>query len=454
MSSPSAPHSLRATPIAAARASRTASLLAALALPSLALAIPLDPDREVPMGAGPTDAPQAETTALAVPSLEMQTWFTAFNQTVSPVANPAGYGNPDHRIGFSLPRARFGFLGGHKGIDYNLRFGTNTRYDALSAADDRIGVVAAWVRARANSAAGTTFFTVGAHQVPFSREMQISANDLVFQEVGVNTNYLSPNRDFGASVRHVYNFFSIATGIYNGNGTQLGDVDDGMLYAVRTDFSVGGDTYRTNSSQDAFGFGAAYIYHQTIALIEHRANVDLLARFKGLTLMAEVNYAVLDPDREPTILPPGVPVNTQRLGGLVQLSYYKRLPIGAIEPAVRFSMYDDATHLRDNGDVGILHAGVSWREPLPFVDVGVGYIHRMELAGRAVPNDTLRMWFGMRYPSRNYRPIDVVAALKALGEGKPGADEGLPTLSSPDPDRETPVGEPPAEAPAELPSED
>jgi hypothetical protein len=178
---------------------------------------------------------------------------------------------------------------------------------------------------------------------------------------------------------------------------------------------VGGDTYRTNSRHNAFGIGASYIYNRTFVSTEQRINVDMLGRIMGLSLLVEGTMHLIDPDDDPTILGPDVPEVTQRWGGFAQLSYYRDLPIGAIEPAVRFSYLDDARHLQDNGDVGILHGGVTWREPVPFMDFGAGYIHRMELQGRSVDNDSMRVWVGLKYPSRRFAPVNLVEVFRRLG---------------------------------------
>src|SRR5690606_38976572 len=137
---------------------------------------------------------------------------------------------------------------------------------------------------------------------------------------------------------------------------------------TRLEGHVGGDTYRTNDTSAAFGLGATYSYEKSPVDHTHRFGGDLLARIKGLTLFAEGGANLIDPADDPVVLPPDVPEKTLRWGFTSQLSWYGETKIGAVEPAVRFSWFDDATHLDDNGDVGILHGGLTWREPVPFVD--------------------------------------------------------------------------------------
>jgi hypothetical protein len=314
-----------------------------------------------------------------------------------------------------MPRARIGLQAGWRWVDFGLRIGTSRPYDALSPDLAPVDLVDGWGRLTFDTVAGKTQFTFGQHNIPFSREQMMSSSDLVFQERSVSTAWLAPQRDVGASLRHNWRYLTASVGVYNGGGDRYGDVDPGMMFSARLEGHVGGDTYRTNSRQHAFGIGAAYIYNRTFTSTQQHIGVDMLARIFGLSLLVEGTMQIIDPDENPTILPPSVPENTQRWGGFAQLSYYRDLPLGAIEPAVRFSYLDDARHLQDNGDVGILHGGVTWREPLPFLDFGAGYIHRMELQGRTTANDSMRVWLGLTYPSRRFAPMNLVEVFRRLG---------------------------------------
>lgn len=374
------------------------------------------------------DEPRPRPVAWATPTIQLQTWLTAFDQDESPQADPGGYGDPEHDVGFSMPRARLGFYGGWDVVDFGLRFGTSRPYDTLEPEPAPVDLVEGWSRLTFDTKAGVTQVTVGQHAIPFSREMLTSSNDLVFQERAVSSNWLSPIRDLGATASHQYKWVRLQAGVYNGGGDLFGDVDPGVQVATRLDLMFGGDTFRTNSEDHAVGFGAAYMYNRTFATEIQRVNVDLMARYMGVYLQVEGGMNFLDPIEEgQVILPPDVPEVTQRWGGYAQLGYYRELPLGAIEPSVRFAYFDDARHLKDNGDVGVLHAGVSWREPVPFVDLGAGYIHRMEFQGRTIDNDTVRVWTGLRYPSRKYAPVDLVEMFRRLGTSI--REEGAPATS-------------------------
>jgi hypothetical protein len=349
------------------------------------------------------------------PNAQLQTWITLWDQDEDPQADPGGYGDPEHDPGFSIPRARLGFTGGWRWVDFGLRFGTSVPYDTLQPNGPAVDLIDGWGRLTFDTRAGKTRLAFGQHTIPFSREQQVSSSDLVFQERAVSTVWLSPQRDLGATLSHNWRYLTASVGVYNGGGSRNGDVDPGVQVVARVEAQVGGDSYRTNSRHNTFGIGAAYLYNRTFVTTEQRVGVDLLARVAGVTLLAEGAMNFLTPDDDPTILPPTVPENTQRWGGFAQLSYYRELPIGAIEPAVRFSYLDDARHLADNGDVGVLHGGLTWREPVPFVDVGAAYLHRMEFQGRSLKNDTVRMWVGLQYPSRRFAAVDLIEVFRSLG---------------------------------------
>ncbi len=355
-----------------------------------------------------------------VPYVQLQTWFTAFDMDEDPQADPGGYGDPEHDLGFTVPRARIGARGGWRFTEFNIGIGHSAPYDALSTANPAVQIVDAWGRLRFDTVAGTTSFMFGNHTSPFSREQNISSNDLVFQERSVSTQWLAPGNDIGATLRHDWKYLSGAVGVYNGSGfnrapSLFGNDDGGVGVVARLEGHVGGDTYRTNSTVNAFGIGASYMFNQTFSDSTHRVGVDMLGRIVGLTLLGEFTWNQAGPSDDPTVVAPSLFANTTRMGASGQLSYYAVLPIGALEPAVRFSWMDDDTAVSSNGDVGILHAGVSWREPVPFVDVGAGYVSRFELGGRSIANDAARVWIGLRYPSHKYQPFNLVDVLKGLG---------------------------------------
>jgi hypothetical protein len=242
-------------------------------------------------------------------------------------------------------------------------------------------------------------------RVPFSREALISSTDLLFQERGPATEWLTPGRDPGAVLGQAIRFtdeqdgpqLALRGGLFNGNGSALGDTDPGLLAVGRFEFAMG-ETYRTWSpdGEPAVGLGGSIAANPELATGNQLMNVDFLGRVWYLTAMAQLTTSTVSP-LETTIVSPEVPAETKRRGILGQLSGF--IPIeGAhgIEIGTRFASYDDSQAFEDNGDVWLLHSGVTWREPLPFLDLGAGFIHRHEPAGPAIANDSFRIWTQVR----------------------------------------------------------
>lgn len=138
-------------------------------------------------------------------------------------------------------------------------------------------------------------------------------------------------------------------------------------------------------------------YNDDVSTGTLRLGADGLVRVGPIAVLAEGAWDRLTPTQT-TVAPPTVVSNTDQYGALLQVSGYVPLFAGGLEIGTRAEIFDDATKLRDNGDVGILYAGATWRDPFPGVDVGLGFIHRQELAGRSIPNDTVRLWTQVRYP--------------------------------------------------------
>jgi hypothetical protein len=119
---------------------------------------------------------------------------------------------------------------------------------------------------------------------------------------------------------------------------------------------------------------------------------DALFRVSGLALLVEGRWSTLSPNDADTA-DPEVLVDTVRTGALAQAGW----SLGPFEPAVRASWFDDARDVTDNGDVLEVLGGLTWHPVQDLGRLGVGYVHRAELGGRTLPNDTIRCWAQVRY---------------------------------------------------------
>ena len=159
-----------------------------------------------------------------------------------------------------------------------------------------------------------------------------------------------------------------------------------------------GDAYRTWSvaREGALGFGLAAQQNQQLATASSGLNADMLARWRGWCVQAEFQTDTTEPT-DTLSGPAAVSATTQRVGYMAQLSHF--LLVGersGLEIGARFATLDDATQREDLGDVWTVHGGLTWREVLPFVDVGLGYIARGEPSSADRPNDSVRLWTQLR----------------------------------------------------------
>jgi hypothetical protein len=361
-------------------------------------------------GAVPVATEEQRTGGLLHVWSQIQTWATLVDQDVSAQADPATYGDPEADPGFSIHRARLGVdgfvpmgaLGGRHQVDYALSVGVGAPYDALSPVDHDVQLVDGFGRWAVPQGAGTTSVAVGLQRVPFSRENGISSAYLPFQEGAVSTAWMAPARGVGAvagqSVKLGDGKELLARFGALDTGDLLGQGAPDLLVDARLELSIG-DTYKTYSPtlDNALGVGVAAYVHQQPGLRTRAAEADLLARYKVVTLLAEVLANEITPVDTDVVMP-GVLADTDRFGWLLQLSGYvplREVEAAGVEIAVRASSYDDATAIDDAGDVLLLHAGATLRNVLPKVDVGAGYVHRAETFSE-VDNDSVRMWFQFR----------------------------------------------------------
>ena len=329
---------------------------------------------------------------------QLDLWATIWDQDENPQADTAGYGDPEHDPGFTIRRARFGIWGAQGQIDYSFMVGVGAAYDSLFDVSRSVQLVDAYAGYRTDTSIGESHVAVGVAKVAFSREMMMSSADLVFTERGVGVAWLTPNRDAGVTASQDINVggedaaLRLTAGVYNGNADIYFDTDPGLLTIARLEFEHG-DAYRTwsDTTKVAFGLGLSGLINNEVATSTQSANLDFLARVGPLAFLGDATYSVIAP-KDSTINTPAVPDVTKRLGMMMQVSASVEFGETRLEPAFRMATYDDATHIDDNGDVGIMHGGFTWHELLGGVDLGGAFIHRIEREGRNVSNDTIRLW--------------------------------------------------------------
>lgn len=341
---------------------------------------------------------------------QVQSRATLWDQDLSPQADPATYGDPEVDPGFGLLRARLGLDGaiplgdlapGHQ-LDWAVSVGVGAPFDTLATADEDVQLVDAFARWTAPVGFGVASVTTGMQRVPFERGGLMASADLMFLERTVGTEWLTPSREIGVVAAQTLELSEggplllLRAGAFNGNGNLYGDSDPGIRGTARLELALG-EAYRTWSPtlENALGVGVGYMSNSELSGNETALAADLLARFKIVTLTGSYIQRTLTPG-DTVVLAPTIPADTAQRSVAAQLSFW--VPLDAangLEIGGRFELFDDATHLDDLGDVQILQAGVTWRNPLPGLDLGAGYIHRAEPNG-PFANDSIRVWTQIR----------------------------------------------------------
>lgn len=325
----------------------------------------------------------------------LQTWGTIWDGDENPEADPASFGDPEHDPGLSIHRARLGMSGDHGPIDWSFKFGYFEPYDALDFGEEPFLIQDAYLGGKIAFSKGHVRIAAGLQKVPYSREQLMGSKDLLFQERAVNSQWLSPSRDLGAVVALDLDFgLRAQAGVFNGIAALSGDDNVGKTFVGRIEYAKG-DTYTTVTSDKKFsvGVGAGVRHDSSPGSKTFGVTGDAMLRYYRTSLLLEFERDMVKPGKV-DIAPPEVLEGTQRLGSSAQLSTYFPLAkkLGGIEPGVRFAWLDMSTKQKDNGDVGILQAGAVWRRLGGPLDLGLGYIHRFELGGTSISNDTVRLW--------------------------------------------------------------
>ena len=339
------------------------------------------------LGLAADRASEITTTAL------LQTWGTLYDADSDAQADSAGYGDAEADIGISIRRARLGLADTTGPIQFSLEVGMSSPYDGWfnTNGHNNIALVDANISRVYGDASSGARISMGAMKTPFSREALISAADLTFQERGVATAHMATGRDVGVLADyHHKSGLRVRTGLFNGNNDLSGDDNDGLSAISRLEFGTK-DSYTLSGPGRAFGVGISSVYGQDVATNTLGGGADILVRTNNVGLLLEATALTISPG-DTSIANADVLTETTRFGLTGQLSYTIPTKSGGIEFASRYSQYDDATELDDNGDVGIVHSGVTIHNSGHGIKVGMGMVNRLELGGTTISNDTVRAW--------------------------------------------------------------
>ncbi|MBM74493.1 MAG: hypothetical protein CMK59_03760 [Proteobacteria bacterium] len=331
------------------------------------------------------------------PFVFFQGWGTLYDMDEDVQADPAGYGDPEDDTGFKIRRARIGVKGKDDRFLYRVSVGMSSGYDTvLQSNNDDIDIVDAYVGYRPLKG---LWVNVGTQKVPASRDQIMSTSQLVFTERSLPGAWLVPNREVGLvadyRTREDGTRFRARGGVFNGNGSLLGDNNPGKMFAGRLEMNSGpASVYRTYGVVDSptFGFAADLVHNTDLSVTTTAYGADFIFRYSGLALLGEYRVEQLEPANS-DIVDPGVLSQTKRDGYLAQVGYsYK-----GYEFATRYDYFDDNKDIDNAGDVAQLLVGVTYHTREDRVRIGGGYQMRLERdATSVIENDTARLWIQIR----------------------------------------------------------
>ena len=336
----------------------------------------------------------ADTLPEVKPLLLVQTTAILMDQDRKEMADPGGYGDPEDDMGFKLQTARLGFEGSNATVKYGVTVGLSSPYDSVTEAQGAstdLGIVDAY---GGYAPIEDLWIVGGLQKVPVSREQLMSSHDLTFSRRAVPTKWLTPSRDLGVVIDSTWSFMRFRLGAFNGSGDLRGDDNKGKLVATRVEGQFGdGDAFQTFGNVDGLtlAVGVDGWMNDETALETTGYGIDFMIRFEGLAVMGEARFAEAQP-KDGLIDIPAVFDVTKRQGMTVQAGY----TIGQIEPAVRFSTFDDDKDVEDVGDVMEGMTGVTWHSEKDNVRAGVGYIARLERGPTKKENDAIQAWFQLK----------------------------------------------------------
>lgn len=323
-------------------------------------------------------------------------WTTVYDMDENEVADPAGYGDPEDDIGFKLRRTRAGISGVNDQTRYRVSVGMSSPFDAtLNRGSERIDLVDAYFSWKALNG---LWVTGGVQKVPVSREQIMSSSDLVLAERAAASVWMVPNREVGLLGDYTVDMKSsklnVQAGVFNGNGSLLGDDNAGKMLAGRVEYTMGEGAYNTFGATDGLVLGVAVdgYLNQDIATQDLGYGADVIVRAAGLSVLGEFRMRTLSPT-DTTVDVPAVLSETQQMGYLAQVGY----SVGQFEPTVRYSSFDDNMDLVNAGDGREVSAGVTWHNKTDSVRIGGSYVLRLEDDAYVVSNDTARLWMMLRY---------------------------------------------------------
>ena len=321
----------------------------------------------------------------------LQVWGTLYDMDQDKQADASGIGDAEDDPGVKVKQLKVGLADSNGPLLYRITVGISAPYDGYNHGEQSVQVedavmgyqIAPWFTLQAGRA-----------KLPFSRDQLMSTADLTFQERGLGSEYVVPDRQLGVLGTGLFGPAKVQLGLFNAGGDLFGDDHPGKTVVARGEASFGErDTYAFwggPGKGPSVGFGASGLMSDEVSTRTFAAGADVLFRVRGLAMLVDGAWEQESPMRS-EIDTPGVLSPTTRLALTSQLSY----SLGIVEPSIRFTMLNDsALGNYQQGMAGVvLHGGTNLAGYDKF-RLGVGYVLRLE--EQKIPNDTVRMWAQVR----------------------------------------------------------
>lgn len=313
----------------------------------------------------------------------LQVQFAPFVQDDARRSN----GDAADALGFVLRRARLGvdgeLLGG---VTYELQY---EFFDGSIEGEGGARLLDASIGYTRYPLAQMTF---GAQKVPFTKTSLTSAANLQFVERPFSTRQLTtfpplvPDRQLGAVLSgDLIGAADYAVGVFNGNQTLFrGDDNGGLLYVARLELHPLGTTGDAQAGlhPDDDGFcklrvalGGDVYFNDDAAGDQLAWSVDLSAKWRGVSLLAEYLQSHYEPASDP-VRPPSLAGELDQRAFFAQAGYFL-LP-GRLELAARFELWD--TNVDEDGptDLQAITAALNLYMLRDRIKAQLQYTHRRE----------------------------------------------------------------------------
>jgi len=334
-----------------------------------------------------------------IPNAHIQLWATPFDMDDPDANDPIVIGDPDHREGFSIRRARFGIAGDWNDfLGLSVMGGWDDRYDALSPRPEAFSLVEAlfWVSPiDAFNVAG------GIGRVAFGRQAQVSSNDLTLHERAMLSNVIAPNREPGLMLFGELgpednavlppSALHYQVSITNGTSDYTGDLDPAPRLAgrVRLDLVTPWENREFNTDLPAFGLsiGGGAMQHWGLEADRTTVGADLGVRVWRFTILGEFAWQRANP----TFDVEGIPEVLAQRDAIGVLGHVGAVIVPELlDVNVRVDWLDDHSALDDAGDRLDITGGIGVYLLKRHLKIQVDWTHREELTeGFGTPNDSL-----------------------------------------------------------------